>query len=179
MAKIIRTLVFLPAKNVFSQLYPIFCCSASVGNISYSFQTFILLPQRSDLHHIQSVWNDMKKQNKLRQTESRRTVATVSKTLQETTCKNSVQVQREGWSHQMLIWLIKVPLLWLMKGSYLVLGVPNNRLRCMQGQKTLLLSYIIHLFLTNLLNDSFFQTPFLCDAAVIGPIGLIFMSSRL
>ncbi len=29
------------------------------------------------------------------------------------------------------------------------------------------------------LNDSFFQTPFLCDAAVIGSIGLIFMSYRL
>ncbi len=40
-AKMIRTLVFSPAKNVFSVI-SIFCCSVSVGNISSHFQTFIL-----------------------------------------------------------------------------------------------------------------------------------------
>ncbi len=49
---------------------------------------------------------------------------------------------------------VKVPLLWVMKGSYLGLGVPNNRLTCMQGQKTLSLSYNIHLVLPYLLHDS-------------------------
>ncbi len=97
-AKIIRTLVFSPAKNGFKSVISIFCFSVSIGNISLHFQTFILpliviiqwdfclhkesdnrdcAPHRSDLIIIiQSVWNDMKKQNKLRQTKSRRTVAT-------------------------------------------------------------------------------------------------------
>ncbi len=59
----------------------------------------------------------------------------------------------------------------LWKVHILVLGVPNNRLTCMQGQKTLSLSYM-HLFFTLLvqrlpnysLNDSFFQTLPLRDA---------------
>ncbi len=61
-----------------------------------------------------------------------------------------------------------MPLLWVMK--VLVLWVPNNRLTCMQGQKTLSLSYNMHLFLptqrlpNDSLNDSFFQTPPLRDA---------------
>ncbi len=42
-----------------------------------------------------------------------------------------------------------------MKGYFfLVFGVPNNRLICVQGQKTLYFSYNIHLFLPYLLNDS-------------------------
>ncbi len=41
-----------------------------------------------------------------------------------------------------------------MKGSYFGFGIPNNRLICMQGQKTLSFSYNIHLFLPYLLNDS-------------------------
>ncbi len=41
----------------------------------------------------------------------------------------------------------------------MVLGVPNNRLTCMQGQKALLFSYNMHLFLPYLLNDS--QTIYL------------------
>ncbi len=83
-AKMIRTLNFHPLKMILSQL---FLC-VSVGNISLHFQTFILpliviiqcefclhkesdnnSTQRSDLTIIQSVWNDMKKQNKLRQTK--------------------------------------------------------------------------------------------------------------
>ncbi len=36
---------------------------------------------------IQSVWNDMKKQNKLRQTESRRTVATSPRSFKKPSCK--------------------------------------------------------------------------------------------
>ncbi len=54
----------------------------------------------------------------------------------------------------------------------MVLGVPNNSLTCMQGQKTLLWSYNIHLFLPYLLNhslnDSFLQTPPLRDATICG-----------
>ncbi len=42
----------------------------------------------------------------------------------------------------------------LWKVHILVLGVPNNRLTCMQGQKTLTFSYNMHLFLPYLLNDS-------------------------
>ncbi len=41
-AKIIRTLVFSPAKNGFKSVISIFCCKVSVGNISLYFQTFIL-----------------------------------------------------------------------------------------------------------------------------------------
>ncbi len=51
--------------------------------------------------------------------------------------------------------LLKVPLLWIMKGSYFGFESPrNNRLTCMQDQKTLSLSYNMHLFLPYLLNDS-------------------------
>uniref|UniRef100_A0A8C1US79 Si:ch211-149l1.2 n=1 Tax=Cyprinus carpio TaxID=7962 RepID=A0A8C1US79_CYPCA len=38
-AKMIRTLVFLAAKNGFKSVISIFCCSVSVGNISLHFQT--------------------------------------------------------------------------------------------------------------------------------------------
>ncbi len=41
-AKIIRTLVFSPAKNGFKSIISIFCCSVSEGNISLHFQTLIL-----------------------------------------------------------------------------------------------------------------------------------------
>ncbi len=55
------------------------------------------------------------------------------------------------------------------KVHILVLGVPNNRLTCMQGRKTLSFSNM-HLFLPYLLNDfqtirfndSFFSKPLLC-----------------
>ncbi len=49
--------------------------------------------------------------------------------------------------------MFKVPLLCVWKVHILVLGVPNNRLTCMQGQKHFL-SYNMHLFLSYLLNDS-------------------------
>ncbi len=86
----------------------IFCCSVSVGNIRLHFQTFILpliviiqwdfslhkesdnrqcSTQRSDLIIIQSVWNNKKKQNKLRQTKPRRTVATSPRCFKKPTCK--------------------------------------------------------------------------------------------
>ncbi len=62
----------------------------------------------------------------------------------------------------------KVPLLWVMKVHILVLGVTNNRLTCMQGQKHLFY-YNMHLFLPYLLNDSqtihstiHFSKPLLC-----------------
>ncbi len=50
----------------------------------------------------------------------------------------------------------------------MVLGVPGKRLKCMQGQKTLSLSYNMHLFLpqqlvSDWLNEYVFQTPPLHD----------------
>ncbi len=61
-----------------------------------------------------------------------------------------------------------MPLLWVMKGSYFGFGIPNNRLTWMQGQKTLSLSYYMHLFcLPYLLNDSFFG-PLLCVTLICG-----------
>ncbi len=64
---------------------------------------------------------------------------------------------------------LKCPYYGLWKVHILVLGVPNNRLTCMQGQKTLSLSYNMHLFLPYLLNDSQtihstinFTKPLLC-----------------
>ncbi len=65
--------------------------------------------------------------------------------------------------------------LWLWKVHILVLGVPNNRLTCMQGQKTLSLSYNMHLFLPYLLNNSqticstiHFSKPLLCVMLICG-----------
>ncbi len=70
---------------------------------------------------------------------------------------------------------LKCPYNGLWKVHFLVLGVPNNRLACMQGQKTLSLSS--HLFLPYLLNDSQtirwminFSKPLLCVT-----IGLILL----
>ncbi len=92
-AKIIRTLVFSPAKNGFKSVISFFCCSVSVWNISLHFQTDIFeifVWQQPELHteiwsdHHQSVWNDMKKQNKLRQTKSRRTVSTSARCFKRT-----------------------------------------------------------------------------------------------
>ncbi len=81
LCKSLRPLVFSPTKNVFKSVISIFCDSVSFGNISLHFQTFFLSlivimqwdyclhkesdnsqcsTQRSDLIHIQSVWNDMK-----------------------------------------------------------------------------------------------------------------------
>ncbi len=50
--------------------------------------------------------------------------------------------------------ILKCPCYGLWKVHILVLGVPNNRWTCMQGQKTISLSYNMHLFLPSLLNDS-------------------------
>ncbi len=65
--------------------------------------------------------------------------------------------------------ILKCPYYGLWKVHILVLGVPNNRLTCMQGQKTLSFSYNMHLFLPYLLNDSQtirstinFSKPLLC-----------------
>ncbi len=73
------------------------------------------------------------------------------------------------------IFCFKVPLLWVMKGSYFGFGIPNNRLTLMQGQKTLSLSYNMHLFLPYLLNDSQtirstinFSKPLLCVTLICG-----------
>ncbi len=55
-----------------------------------------LLCKRSDLIIIQSVWNDMKKQNKLRQTKSRRTVATSPRCFKKPTCKATVLLKVLG-----------------------------------------------------------------------------------
>ncbi len=50
--------------------------------------------------------------------------------------------------------MLKCPYYGLWKVHILVLGIPNNRLTCMQGQKTLSFSYNTHLFLPYLLIDS-------------------------
>ncbi len=52
-----------------------------------------------------------------------------------------------------ILWL-KSPYYGLWKVHILVLGVPNNKLTCMQGQKILSFSYNMHLLLPYLLNDS-------------------------
>ncbi len=132
-AKMIRTLVFSPAKNGLSR----FCLSLAVcvsrkyqftfTNIHFSIncnnpvrflfaqrvwqQPKIWSTQRSD-HH-QSVWNNMKKQNKLRQTKSRRTVTTSPRCFKKPTCKawktickcteGKSYFKHKGGSHQMLI----------------------------------------------------------------------------
>ncbi len=53
-----------------------------------------------------------------------------------------------------LIHSLKCPYYGLWKVHILVLGVPNNRLTCIQAQKTLSYSYNMHFFLPYLLNDS-------------------------
>ncbi len=70
-AKIIRTVVF---STGFKSVISIFCCSVSdlISSI------------------IHSVWNDMKKQKKLRQTKSRRTVATSPRCFKKPTCRATV-----------------------------------------------------------------------------------------
>ncbi len=74
-----------------------------------------------------------------------------------------------------LICMLKCPYYGLWKVHILVLGVPNNRLTCMQGQKILSLSYNMHLFLPYLLNDSqtirssiHFSKPLLCVTLICG-----------
>ncbi|KAI2645814.1 Ribonuclease inhibitor [Labeo rohita] len=53
----------------------------------WEFDNSACSAQRSDLIIIQSVWNDMKKQNKLRQTKSRRTVTKTPGCFKKPTCK--------------------------------------------------------------------------------------------
>ncbi len=62
-----------------------------------------------------------------------------------------------------------------MKGLFFGFGVHNNRLNCMQGQKTLSSSYNMHLFLPYLLIDSqmidstiIFFKPLLCVMIICG-----------
>ncbi len=84
---------------------------------------------------------------------------------------------------EFIVWTIhlKCPYYGLWKVHILVLGVPNNRLTSMQGQKTLSLSYNMHLFFTlfaqrlpnDSLNNSFFQTPPLRDANLRWMVDLI------
>jgi len=58
--------------------------------------------QRSDLITNQSVWNDMKKQKKLRQTQSRRTVAMSPRCVKKPSCKATVQLKVLGTCVKML-----------------------------------------------------------------------------
>ncbi len=129
-AKIIRTLVFPPAKKWFQVSY--FCLLLYCVSKTFWF-TFILpliviiqwdfcltaasAPHRDLIwsdHHHQSVWNDMKKQNKLRQTKSRRTVAVSSRCFKKHTwkvpwktlckCTEGKSCFKRKWSsHQTLI----------------------------------------------------------------------------
>ncbi len=69
----------------------------------------------------------------------------------------------------------KCPYYGLWKVHILVLGVPSNMLTCMQGQKTLSMSYNMHLFLPYLLKDSqtihstiHFSKPLLCVTLICG-----------
>ncbi len=95
----IITLVFSSAKNGFKSVISIVCqkyqftfpnihfainCNNPMRFLSDNSQC---ATQRSDLIIIQSVWNDMKKQSKLRQTKSRRTVATSPRCFKKYTCK--------------------------------------------------------------------------------------------
>ncbi len=96
--KIIRTLVFSPAKQYFKSVISIFCCG--VGNTSFEI-TFILplieiihwdccLLKESENSHCSTqrpLWNHTKKQSKLRQTKSWRTVATSPRCFKKPTCK--------------------------------------------------------------------------------------------
>ncbi len=64
----------------------------------------------------------------------------------------------------------------VMKGSYFGFGSPQQQVDiCMQGQKTLWLSYNMHLLLPHLLNDSQkirstinFYKPLLCVTLICG-----------
>ncbi len=68
--KMIRTIVFSAAKNAFKSVISIFCCSVSVGNISFHFQTlifvincnnpviFVCSTQRSDHHPVCLEWHE-------------------------------------------------------------------------------------------------------------------------
>ncbi len=76
---------------------------------------------------------------------------------------------------QWINYILEVPLLWVKKGSYFVFGIPNNRLTCMLGQKTLSLSDNMHSFLPYLLNDSqtirstiYFSKSLLCVTLICG-----------
>ncbi len=62
--------------------------------------------------------------------------------------------------------MLKRPYYGLWKIHILVLGVPNNRLTCMQGQKNTFIFLWYAFILPYLLNDSFFR-----ESAVIGLIG--------
>ncbi len=83
--------------------------------------------------------------------------------------------------HGNFLFILKCPYYGLWKVHILVLGVLNNRLTCMQGQKILSFSYNMHLFLPYLLNNSqtirstihFFQTPHLRDANLQWLVDLI------
>ncbi len=76
---------------------------------------------------------------------------------------------------------LKCPYYGLWKVHILVLGVTNNRLTCMQDQKTLSFSYNMHLFLPYLLNDSqtirstiHFSKPLLCVTLICGDWSISF-----
>ncbi len=71
--------------------------------------------------------------------------------------------------------VLKCPYYGLWKVHILVLGVTDNRFTCMHGQKTLSLSYNVHLFSPYLLNDSqtirsmiHFSKPLLCVTLICG-----------
>ncbi len=88
LCKSLRPIVFSPTKNGFKSVISTFCCSVSVGNISLHFQTFILLliviiqwdfclHKESDNSQCSTQRSEMTwRTEPLRQTKSRRTVAT-------------------------------------------------------------------------------------------------------
>ncbi len=67
--------------------------------------------------------------------------------------------------------ILKVPLLWVMKGSYFGFGSPQQQVDMHARSKNTLISYNMHLFHlicsmtpNDSFNDSFFQTPPLHDS---------------
>ncbi len=71
--------------------------------------------------------------------------------------------------------LVKVPLLWVMKVHILFLGVPNNRLTCMQGQKNTFIVLKYAFIFSFFAHDSqtvrskiHFSKPLLCVTLICG-----------
>ncbi len=102
--KMIRTIVLSTAKNDFKLVISIFCCSVSVGNISFHFQTLILsliviiqwflfAPHRDEIWSSSSLSGRTWRNNKLRQNKSRRTVTMSPRRFKKPSCTASWKTQ--------------------------------------------------------------------------------------
>ncbi len=77
--------------------------------------------------------------------------------------------------------ILKVPLLWVMKGSYFGFGSPQQQVDMHARSKNTLISYNMHLFSPYLLNDSqtirstiHFSKPLLCMTLICGDWSISF-----